>query len=108
MLVAELLRSTCQSWNVDLAALAMARHGPGSGKGDVMLREAADAAWVQDAVLTRAAPSGEVAALGVLLERHRAGMRAVALSLLGAGTDVDDVLQDAALTALLRIGDVRD
>ncbi|MEU2623878.1 sigma-70 family RNA polymerase sigma factor [Streptomyces sp. NPDC007157] len=73
-----------------------------------MLREAADVASVQDAVLTRAAQSGEVAALGVLLERHRAGMRAVALSLLGAGTDVDDVLQDAALTALLRIGDVRD
>ncbi|MGW2960131.1 RNA polymerase sigma factor [Streptomyces sp. NPDC001220] len=73
-----------------------------------MLLEAAEAVCVQDAVLTRAAQSGEVAALGALLERHRAGMRAVALSLLGAGTDVDDVLQDAALTALLRIGDVRD
>ncbi|MFK0105256.1 RNA polymerase sigma factor [Streptomyces sp. NPDC091217] len=71
---------------------------------------AAESARVEDAVLTRAAQSGEVAALGVLLERHRAGMRAVALSVLGpgAGPDVDDVLQDAALTALLRIGDVRD
>jgi RNA polymerase sigma-70 factor (ECF subfamily) len=35
-------------------------------------------------------------------------MRAVALSLLGHGPDVDDALQDAALVALRRIGDVRD
>lgn len=61
-----------------------------------------------DATLTRAAQSGEVAALGLLLERHRAGMRAVAVSILGPGADADDVMQDAALTALLRIGDVRD
>ncbi|WP_089101326.1 RNA polymerase sigma factor [Streptomyces hyaluromycini] len=73
-----------------------------------MVREAAEGAGAEDAVLTRAAQSGEVAALGVLLERHRAGMRAVALSVLGRAADVDDVLQDAALTALLRIGDVRD
>ncbi|WP_217560962.1 RNA polymerase sigma factor, partial [Streptomyces sp. GbtcB6] len=39
---------------------------------------------------------------------HRAGMRAVALSVLGRAADVDAVLQDAALAALLRIGDVRD
>ncbi|MBP2703090.1 sigma-70 family RNA polymerase sigma factor [Microbispora sp. RL4-1S] len=61
-----------------------------------------------DAELTRAAQSGEVAALGALLERHQAGMRAVALSLLGLRPDVDDVVQDAALVALRRIGDVRD
>ncbi|WP_324611785.1 RNA polymerase sigma factor [Streptomyces sp. WM6368] len=35
-------------------------------------------------------------------------MRAVALSLLGHGPDVDDVVQDAALTSPNRIGDVRD
>lgn len=35
-------------------------------------------------------------------------MRAVALSLLGFGPDVDDVVQDAVLIALRRIGDVRD
>ena len=62
----------------------------------------------EDVLLTRAAQSGEVAALGLLLERHRDGMRAVALSILGPGVDADDVMQDAALTALLRIGDVRD
>ena len=68
----------------------------------------AEAARLEDARLTRAAQAGEVAALGVLLERHRAGMRAVALSILGPGADADDVMQDAALTALRRIGDVRD
>jgi RNA polymerase sigma factor (sigma-70 family) len=61
-----------------------------------------------DAELTRCAQAGEVTALGVLLQRHQAGMRAVALSLLGHGPDADDALQDAALTALRRIGDVRD
>ncbi|WP_406452211.1 sigma-70 family RNA polymerase sigma factor [Streptomyces sp. NBC_01622] len=63
---------------------------------------------VEDAALTLAAQAGDVAALGLLLERHRAGMRAVAVSVLGPGPDVDDVLQDAALTALRRVGDVRD
>ncbi|MFB9246791.1 RNA polymerase sigma factor [Sphaerisporangium melleum] len=63
---------------------------------------------VDDVPLTRAAQGGDVAALGLLLERHRAGMRGVALSILGPGPDVDDVMQDAAVTALRRIGDVRD
>ncbi|WP_323183704.1 RNA polymerase sigma factor [Streptomyces prunicolor] len=70
--------------------------------------DVAGAARTQDASLTRAAQAGEVAALVLLLERHRAGMRAVAVSILGPGADADDVMQDAALTALLRIGDVRD
>ena len=73
-----------------------------------MMGDVAGAARTEDAKLTRAAQSGEVAALGLLLERHRAGMRAVAVSILGPGADADDVMQDAALTALLRIGDVRD
>ncbi|MDX3098079.1 sigma-70 family RNA polymerase sigma factor [Streptomyces sp. ME19-03-3] len=66
------------------------------------------AAQAEDVTLTRAAQAGDITALGLLLERHRAGMRAVALSILGPGPDVDDVLQDAALTALRRVGDVRD
>ncbi|MFD9189288.1 RNA polymerase sigma factor [Streptomyces phaeochromogenes] len=73
-----------------------------------MSPNAADTARLEDAVLTRAAQAGDVTALGQLLERHRAGMRAVALSILGPGPDVDDVLQDAAVTALRRVGDVRD
>lgn len=68
---------------------------------------ATDAAY-EDVMLTRAARAGDVAALGLLLEQHRAGMRAVAVSILGPGPDVDDVLQDASLVALTRIADVRD
>ncbi|MEV8541852.1 sigma-70 family RNA polymerase sigma factor [Streptomyces sp. NPDC051572] len=63
---------------------------------------------IEDAALTLAAQTGDVASLGLLLERHRAGMRAVAVSVLGPGPDVDDVVQEAALTALRRVGDVRD
>jgi RNA polymerase sigma factor (sigma-70 family) len=61
-----------------------------------------------DEELTRRAQSGETGALGLLLARHQAPMRAVALSLLGYGPDAEDAVQDAALTALRRIGDVRD
>ena len=63
---------------------------------------------VPDAELTRMAQSGDTAALGLLLARHQAGMRAVALSVLGFGPDAEDAVQDASLTALRRIGDVRD
>ncbi|MFJ4626448.1 RNA polymerase sigma factor [Streptomyces sp. NPDC088847] len=73
-----------------------------------MMGDLAGAAYKEDAALTRAAQAGEVAALGLLLERHRAGMRAVVVSILGPGADADDVMQEAALTALLRIGDVRE
>ena len=61
-----------------------------------------------DAMLAKAAQSGDVAALALLLERHRAGMRAVALSILGPGPDADDAMQDAALAALRGIANVRD
>jgi RNA polymerase sigma-70 factor (ECF subfamily) len=61
-----------------------------------------------DEELTRRAQSGETGALGLLLARHQAPMRAVAMSLLGYGPDAEDAMQDAALTALRRIGDVRD
>ncbi|WP_199485138.1 RNA polymerase sigma factor [Actinomadura craniellae] len=57
--------------------------------------------------LLRAARNGEVAAVGALLERHRAGMHAVALSVLGNGPDVEDAVQDASLIALRRMGEVR-
>ncbi|MFD0730797.1 RNA polymerase sigma factor [Planotetraspora mira] len=61
-----------------------------------------------DADLVREAQSGDVHALGLLLARHQAGMRAVALSILGHGPDAEDAVQEAALIALRRIGDVRD
>lgn len=63
---------------------------------------------LSDAELTRCAQGGDIAALGVLLQRHHATMRAVALSILGYGPDMEDALQDSALTALRHIGDVRD
>jgi RNA polymerase sigma-70 factor (ECF subfamily) len=58
--------------------------------------------------LTREAQAGEVTALGALLARHQAGMRATALAILGHGPDAEDAVQEAALIALRRIGDVRD
>ncbi|MGX9884623.1 RNA polymerase sigma factor [Streptomyces sp. NPDC002276] len=61
-----------------------------------------------DEELTRRAQAGDTGALGLLLTRHQAPMRAVALSLLGYGPDAEDAVQDAALTALRRIGDVRE
>lgn len=67
-----------------------------------------DSGPAEDAALTRSAQAGDVSALALLLERHRSGMRAVAVSLLGPGPDVDDVMQEAALVALRRIVDVRD
>lgn len=73
-----------------------------------MGRHPDDDAADPDVTLTRAAQAGDVAAFALLLERHRAGMRAVALSILGPGPDVDDVLQDAALAALRGIEGVRD
>ncbi|OZM75828.1 hypothetical protein CFP66_44395 [Pseudonocardia sp. MH-G8] len=49
-----------------------------------------------------------MSSLGLLLARHQGGMRAVALSILGPGPDADDAVQEAALVALRRIGDLRD
>lgn len=63
---------------------------------------------ITDGELARAARAGEVAALGVLLERHRAGLHAHALGLLGHGADAQDAVQDTFFTALRRIGDVRE
>lgn len=61
-----------------------------------------------DAELVLLAQAGDAAALGALLARHEAGMRAVALSVLGYGPDAEDAVQDAMLVALRRIGEVRD
>ncbi|KAB1942395.1 sigma-70 family RNA polymerase sigma factor [Micromonospora sp. ALFpr18c] len=61
-----------------------------------------------DADLVLLAQAGDAGALGVLLARHEAGMRAVALSMLGYGPDAEDAVQDAMVVALRRIGEVRD
>ncbi len=57
--------------------------------------------------LTRAAQGGDAAALGILLERHRARLLAHALQLVGH-TEAHDVVQDVFVTAMRRIGSVRD
>ncbi|BEL01945.1 sigma-70 family RNA polymerase sigma factor [Actinoplanes sichuanensis] len=59
-------------------------------------------------LLVRAAQRGDAASLTVLFQAHYVGMRSVALQILGSGPDVDDVCQEAAITALTRIGQLRD
>ncbi|MEV0714369.1 sigma-70 family RNA polymerase sigma factor [Asanoa sp. NPDC050611] len=61
-----------------------------------------------EADLVRAAQAGDVSSLGSLLTRHRPAQLAVAYSILGPGPDAEDVVQEAALVALRRIGDLRD
>lgn len=62
----------------------------------------------RDVDLVRAAQSGDAGSLGLLLARHRARMYAIALALLGHGQDAEDAVQEAALIALRRCGDIRD
>ena len=63
---------------------------------------------VDDAELVRAAQHGAVECLGALLGRHRAGMLAAALSVLGHRPEAEDAVQEAQLIAMRRIGDLRD
>ncbi|WP_233226234.1 RNA polymerase sigma factor [Amycolatopsis sp. CA-126428] len=58
--------------------------------------------------LVRSAQAGSASALGMLLARHQAGIRVVALSILGHGPDAEDAVQDVVLIALRRIGTLRD
>ena len=61
-----------------------------------------------DPDLVRAARAGDAIALGMLLERHRARMHAVALAMLGHGPPAEDAVQDAFMVALRHIEDLRD
>ncbi|MFJ6076017.1 RNA polymerase sigma factor [Streptomyces sp. NPDC093065] len=63
---------------------------------------------MDDSTLVGCARRGDVEALGMLVRRHEAGMRAVALSILGHGPDAEDAVQDAMVTAIVSIGEVRD
>ncbi len=63
---------------------------------------------MSDAELARAAQSGDAASLGVLLERHRASLYALALRFLGHGPDAQDAVQDAFLIALRTIDGLRE
>ncbi len=61
-----------------------------------------------DAELVRAAQAGDVASLGVLLERHRASLQVVALRLLGYTPEAQDIVQEAMLIAVQHVGQLRD
>jgi DNA-directed RNA polymerase specialized sigma24 family protein len=63
---------------------------------------------LSDGELARAARASDASCLGLLLERHRADLRAVAVALLGYGPDAEDAVQDAMLTALSSLGSLRD
>ena len=63
---------------------------------------------LDDATLVRAAQAGDATGLGVLLERHRARLHAVAVGMLGHGPDAEDAVQDAFLIALKRITELRE
>ncbi|MET9566611.1 RNA polymerase sigma factor [Streptomyces tauricus] len=62
----------------------------------------------RDFDLVRAAQVGDAGSLGLLLGRHRARMYAIALAMLGHSQDAEDAVQEAALIALRRFGDIRD
>jgi RNA polymerase sigma factor (sigma-70 family) len=63
---------------------------------------------LSDADLARGAQGGDVASLGILLERHRAPLYAVALRMLGHGPQAEDAIQDAFLIALRSIDRLRE
>ena len=63
---------------------------------------------MSDTELGGLARAGDVQALGVLFERCRPSLYAAALGILGSRADAHDAVQDACVTALLRIGQLRD
>lgn len=81
---------------------------PAMKSGATCLPLCVDFAATSDADLVLAARAGDAGGFGALLERHRAGMLAVALSILGYGPETEDAVQDAALTAFARIDQLRD
>ena len=63
---------------------------------------------MSDAELVRTAQSGDATSLGILLERHRAPLYALALRFLGHSPDAQDAVQDAFLIALRTIERLRE
>jgi RNA polymerase sigma factor (sigma-70 family) len=63
---------------------------------------------LSDPQLARAAQCGDAVSLGMLLERHRAPLHALALRMLGHGPEVQDAVQDAFLVALRTIDHLRE
>lgn len=63
---------------------------------------------LSDAQLARAAQKGDAVGLGILLERHRAPLHAMALQILGHGPQAQDAVQDAFLVAMKKIELLRE
>jgi RNA polymerase sigma factor (sigma-70 family) len=63
---------------------------------------------VSDAALAARAAGGEVEALAGLLERYRPSLYAAAIALLRNREDALDAVQDTCLTAVVRLGSLRD
>jgi RNA polymerase sigma factor (sigma-70 family) len=61
-----------------------------------------------DAELVRAAQGGDVASLGLLLERHRPALHSTALRILHDPARAHDAVQEAFVVALRRVGGVRE
>jgi len=74
----------------------------------MLLRTHGHTAPKDDAELVRAAQQGDAESFAELYARHYRGMRAVALQLLTDWPDAEDACQDAAITGLARIGELRD
>src|SRR5215212_732417 len=62
---------------------------------------------LSDAELARMAQGGDAASLGILLERYRAPLYALALRILGRRPEAQDAVQDTFLIALRKIGQLR-
>jgi RNA polymerase sigma-70 factor (ECF subfamily) len=58
---------------------------------------------LSDAELIRAAQGGDVASLGILLERYRASLHGQALGILGYGSQAEDAVHDTFVVALRKI-----
>jgi len=61
-----------------------------------------------DAELLQAAHAGHAASLGVLLERHRPRLLAIALRMLGYGPQAEDAVHDTFLIALRKVDTLED
>lgn len=61
-----------------------------------------------DAELIKAAQKGDAKSLGILLERHRAPLYALALRFLGHGEQARDAVQETFLVALRKLDQVKD
>lgn len=69
---------------------------------------AVDVYRLSDADLVRAAQAGEAGSLGLLFERYRAPLHALALGILGYGPQAQDAVHDTFLIALIRLDTLQD